>query len=112
VEDKAPSQGGGSGFPHAGRGSLLIQGLEQLQNLARLREAPLLNLGKDPFPFHDDIEDTLSSGDEFGSQAHGFLDFSGQTGRSGQVVSDRAVSNDDLHGAIMLFRPQQLHDQP
>ena len=51
-----------------------------------------------------DIENATTFGDQGGIDVEIFLQFRGQTGRFGKVVSHGAVCDGDLHGLILGSR--------
>jgi len=77
-----------------------------LKDLAGLREAAQLLLGKDQVVPDGDLEDASAAADELGLDAELLLDLSRQTGGAGIVVSARAVLDGDMgrHGSL-LSRP-------
>ena len=48
-----------------------------------------------------DIEDAAAAREEGGIECEIILQFRGQTGRFGKIVSHLAVCDGDLHGAIL-----------
>jgi hypothetical protein len=74
---------------------------QQLRDLLIGREAALLELRENLVAVLEDLEGPCGTGFELdfdGFVLECLLDFGGQTGRLGQVVSAQAVFDADLHG--------------
>jgi hypothetical protein len=75
-------------------------GGESVLDLAGSRKPAGLFLGKDQLAVGDDLEDPSRPLHQLGLEAEPLLQLVRQTGGAGQVISGRAVSDDDLfwHG--------------
>ena len=71
--------------------------LDQLGDLAVVREPPELVLGEDRLAVDHDVEDAAATADQLGVDAVELFELLCQTGSSGVVVSGAAVGDLDFH---------------
>jgi hypothetical protein len=77
-----------------------VQAAELRLDLAGLREAPELVLGKDERAVHLDVEDAAAAADQLGRDAEFTLEIGCQPGSPRLVVSSAAEFDGNAHGAL------------
>lgn len=77
--------------------SSAVQRAQRVDDLALIGKAAFVVFGEDTMVAGEDIEDPATAADQLGVVSKLRFDLGRQTGGPGQVVSDAAVMNDDLH---------------
>lgn len=77
-----------------------LSGAHLIENLALRREPALIALREDLLPVDGDDEDPAAAADDLTVDAEFSFDLSRQTGGSGEIVSNAAVIDSNVHVVV------------